>query len=308
MDSKVNLFLQSRQKGDFKESYRKKSYGINLRGKIYSLDTSRIMGILNLTPDSFFDGGRYLNIDSILSHVEKMINDGTDFIDIGANSTRPGAKRISEEEESNRLSEPVRQIRDSFPEMYISIDTYRSSIAQKMVNDFGVDIINDISAGLMDEAMFKTIAELNVPYIMMHIQGTPEDMQLNPAYTDVVKDVLLFLSKRLEKLNLLGVNDVIADPGFGFGKTLDQNYEILDKLDVFSMLEIPLMVGLSRKSMIYKLIESSPDDALNGTSIVHAMALLNGADILRVHDVKQAKEAISIVNKMKEISKPGING
>lgn len=308
MDSKVNLFLQSRQKGDFKESYRKNSYGINLRGKIYSLDTSRIMGILNLTPDSFFDGGRYLNIDSILSHVEEMINDGTDFIDIGANSTRPGAKRISEEEELNRLSEPVRQIRDSFPEMYISIDTYRSSIAQKMVNDFGVDIINDISSGLMDEAMFETIAELNVPYIMMHIQGTPEDMQLNPAYTDVVKDVLLFLSKRLEKLNLLGVNDVIADPGFGFGKTLDQNYEILEKLDVFSMLEIPLMVGLSRKSMIYKLIESSPDDALNGTSIVHAIALLNGADILRVHDVKQAKEAISIVNKMKEISKPGING
>ena len=308
MDSKVKLFLQSRQKGDFKESYGKNSNSINLRGEIYSLDSPRIMGILNITPDSFFDGGRYLNIDSILSQVEEMINEGTDFIDIGASSTRPGAKRISEEEELRRLSEPVKQIRDSFPEMYISIDTYQSSIAQKMVSDFGVDIINDISAGLMDEAMFETIADLNVPYIMMHTQGTPENMQLNPSYTDVVKEVLLFLSERLEKLNLLGVNDVIADPGFGFGKTLDQNYEILDKLDFFSMLEIPLMVGLSRKSMVYNLIESTPDDALNGTSIVHAIALLNGADILRVHDVKQAKEAITIVNKLKEISKPGING
>lgn len=308
MDSKVKLFLQSRQKGNFKESYGKNSNSINLRGEIYSLDSPRIMGILNITPDSFFDGGRYLNIDSILSQVEEMINEGTDFIDIGASSTRPGAKRISEEEELRRLSEPVRQIRNSFPEMYISIDTYRSSIAQKMVSDFGVDIINDISAGLMDEAMFETIADLNVPYIIMHIQGKPENMQLNPTYTDVVKEVLLFLSKRLEKLNLLGVNDVIADPGFGFGKTLDQNYEILDNLDVFSMLEIPLMVGLSRKSMVYNLIESTPDDALNGTSILHAIALLNGADILRVHDVKQAKEAITIVNKLQEISKPGING
>ena len=308
MDSKVKIFLQSRQKGNFRESYGKNSNSINLRGEIYSLDSPRIMGILNITPDSFFDGGRYLNIDSILSQVEEMINEGTDFIDIGASSTRPSAKRISEEEELRRLSEPVRQIRNTFPEMYISIDTYRSSIAQKMVSDFGVDIINDISAGLMDEAMFETIADLNVPYIIMHIQGTPENMQLNPTYTDVVKEVLLFLSERLEKLNLLGVNDVIADPGFGFGKTLDQNYEILDNLDVFSMLEIPLMVGLSRKSMVYNLIESTPDDALNGTSILHAMALLNGADILRVHDVKQAKEAITIVNKLKEISKPGING
>ena len=308
MDSKVKLFLQSRQKGNFRESYGKNSNSINLRGEIYSLDSPRIMGILNITPDSFFDGGRYLNIDSILSQVEEMINEGTDFIDIGASSTRPSAKRISEEEELRRLLEPVRQIRNTFQEMYISIDTYRSSIAQKMVSDFGVDIINDISAGLIDEAMFETIADLNVPYIIMHIQGTPENMQLNPTYTDVVKEVLLFLSERLEKLNLLGVNDVIADPGFGFGKTLDQNYEILDNLDVFSMLEIPLMVGLSRKSMVYNLIESTPDDALNGTTILHAMALLNGADILRVHDVKQAKEAITIVNKLKEISKPGING
>lgn len=308
MDSKVKLFLQTRQKGDLKESYKKKSNSINLRGEIYLLDSPRIMGILNLSPNSFYDGGRYPNIDSILSHVKEMINEGTDFIDIGASSTRPGAGRISEEEELSRLSEPVKQIRNSFPKMYISIDTSRSFIAQKMVKDFGVDIINDISAGLMDEAMFETIADLNVPYIMMHIQGTPENMQLNPTYSDVVKEVLLFLADRLEKLNLLGVSDVIADPGFGFGKTLDQNYEILDKLDVFSMLEIPLMVGLSRKSMIYKLIESSPDGALNGTSIVHAMALLNGADILRVHDVKEAKEAITIVNKLKEISKLEING
>ena len=308
MNPKVKLFTQSEQKIVLGESFEKKVKSINLRGHLYSLDTSKVMGIINLTPDSFFDGGRFLKIDAILSHVEKMIMEGVDFIDIGASSTRPGAKPVLEEEELSRLAEPVKQIRSTFPELYISIDTYHSGIARTMVHDFGVDMINDISAGLSDEAMFETIADLNVPYIMMHMQGTPQTMQQDPQYEDVVKDVLKFLSGRQEQLNLLGTNDIIADPGFGFGKTLDQNYKLLANLDVFSLLGIPLLVGLSRKSMIYKLLENSPEESLNGTTVVNTLALVNGADILRVHDVKPAKEAISIVNNLNEISGHSKNG
>lgn len=308
MNPKVKLFTRSEQKSVLGESFVKKVKSINLRGHLYSLETSKVMGILNLTPDSFFDGGRFLKIDAILSQVEKMILDGADFIDIGASSTRPGAKPVSEEEELSRLAEPVKQIRSTFPEIYVSIDTCHSGIARTMVHDFGVDMINDISAGLSDEAMFETIADLNVPYIMMHMQGTPQTMQQDPQYEDVVKDVLKFLSERQEQLNLIGVNDIIADPGFGFGKTLDQNYKLLSNLDVFSLLGIPLLVGLSRKSMIYKLLENSPGESLNGTTVVNTLALVNGADILRVHDVKPAKEAISIVNSLNEISGHSKNG
>ncbi|MDX2445198.1 MAG: dihydropteroate synthase [Bacteroidales bacterium] len=266
------------------------------------------MGILNLTPDSFFDGGRYKDIDVILRHVESMIEEGADFIDIGASSTRPGALPVSVEEEIERLIEPVKQIRNSFPEIFVSIDTYHSKVAQRMVWDFGVDIINDISAGSLDEAMFEMMSNLNVPYIIMHIQGTPEGMQKNPSYKELVKEVMKYLADRINQLNLLGVNDIIADPGFGFGKTLNQNYELLADLDVFSLLDVPLLVGLSRKSMIYKLLKNTPEESLNGTSIVHTMALINGANILRVHDIKQAKETISLVSKLSEFSKPGIRG
>lgn len=289
-----------------KESYNKKVSSINLRGQVYSFDTPKIMGILNLTPDSFFDGGRYKDIDVILGRVESMIAEGADFIDIGASSTRPGALPVSVEEEIVRLFEPVKQIRNSFPEIFVSIDTYHSKVAQRMVWDFGVDMINDISAGSLDEAMFEMMSNLNVPYIIMHMQGTPEDMQKNPSYKDLVKEVLKYLADRINQLNLLGVNDIIADPGFGFGKTLNQNYELLADLDVFSLLDVPLLVGLSRKSMIYKLLKNTPEESLNGTSIVHTIALINGANILRVHDIKQAKETISLVRKLNEFSKPGI--
>lgn len=289
-----------------KESYNKKVSSINLRGQVYSFDTPKIMGILNLTPDSFFDGGRYKDIDVILGRVESMIAEGADFIDIGASSTRPGALPVSVEEEIVRLFEPVKQIRNSFPEIFVSIDTYHSKVAQRMVWDFGVDMINDISAGSLDEAMFEMMSNLNVPYIIMHMQGTPEDMQKNPSYKDLVKEVLKYLADRINQLNLLGVNDIIADPGFGFGKTLNQNYELLADLDVFSLLDVPLLVGLSRKSMIYKLLKNTPEESLNGTSIVHTIALINGANILRVHDIKQAKETISLVSKLNEFSKPGI--
>lgn len=289
-----------------KESYNKKVSSINLRGQVYSFDTPKIMGILNLTPDSFFDGGRYKDIDVILGRVESMIAEGADFIDIGASSTRPGALPVSVEEEIVRLFEPVKQIRNSFPEIFVSIDTYHSKVAQRMVWDFGVDMINDISAGSLDEAMFEMMSNLNVPYIIMHMQGTPEDMQKNPSYKDLVKEVLKYLADRINQLNLLGVNDIIADPGFGFGKTLNQNYELLADLDVFSLLDVPLLVGLSRKSMIYKLLKNTPEESLNGTSIVHTIALINGANILRVHDIKQAKETISLVSKLNELSKPGI--
>jgi len=291
-----------------KESYNKKVSSINLRGQVYSFDTPKIMGILNLTPDSFFDGGRYKDIDVILRHVESMIAEGADFIDIGANSTRPGALPVSLEEEIVRLFEPVKQIRNSFPEIFVSIDTYHSKVAQRMVLDFGVDMINDISAGSLDEAMFEMMSNLNVPYIIMHMQGTPEDMQKNPSYKDLVKEVMKYLADRINQLNLLGVNDIIADPGFGFGKTLNQNYELLADLDVLSLLDVPLLVGLSRKSMIYKLLKNTPEESLNGTSIVHTIALINGANILRVHDIKQAKETISLISKLNEFSKPGIRG
>ena len=281
-------------------SFEQKSNIINLRGELYSLSTPKIMGILNLTPDSFFDGGRYLQEKAIVNHVEKMIQEGADFIDIGAYSSRPGADNISEHDELARLKGPVFQIRKIFPRIYISIDTFRSRIAKTMVEDFGVDMINDISAGSMDENMFSTIAGLNVPYTIMHMQGTPDNMQKNPEYENVVKDVVGFLAERLHKLNLMGVNDVIGDPGFGFGKSLDHNYNLLADLDAFSILGIPILVGLSRKSMIYNLLNCGPDEALYGTIIANTLALIKGADILRVHDVKPAKEAISIMNKIRE--------
>jgi len=267
---------------------------INCNGNLIDLTSPKIMGILNITPDSFFDGGKYNNPTAILTQVEKMICEGATFIDLGAYSSRPGAKHISESEELERILPVVQLLIREFPNLLISIDTFRSEIAKQCVH-LGACIINDISAGNLDSAMFSTIAKLQVPYIIMHMQGTPQNMQTNPAYDNVVKDVLHYFSKKISELHSLGVNDIITDVGFGFGKTINQNYQLLKHLNLFKNLNVPTLAGLSRKSMLFKPLEISQSEALNVTTSANTIALLNGANILRVHDVKEAAEAIKIV-------------
>lgn len=276
-----------------------KNTSINLRGVIYNFDSPKVMGILNITPDSFYDGAKYTSLSELLTRVGEMIEEGVDFVDLGAYSSRPGAGMISEEEELSRLEPSIAIIRKEFPDLFLSIDTFRSGVARRMVRDFGADIINDISAGTIDSKMFETMADLNVPYIIMHMQGNPQNMQDHPKYESPVKDILKFLAQKKHELNLIGVNDIIIDPGFGFGKTLDQNYKILADLEVFSLLEAPVLVGISRKSMISDLLRIGSEDSLIGTSAAHSYALLKGVDILRVHDVKAAKETIEIIQKIK---------
>jgi len=283
-----------------KDTFFSRKLTINCRGELIDLSFPKVMGIVNITPDSFYDGGKYTSEESLISQIDKMISEGCDIYDFGAYSSRPGAQNVSEEEELNRLSSALKVIRKKFPEIIISVDTFRSQIAKKVVQDFEVDIINDISAGEMDSKMFEMIADLNVPYIMMHMQGTPENMQENPEYENIVKDIMMYFSKKLDELKLLGVNDVILDPGFGFGKTLDHNYQLLKYLDDFKIFELPLLVGLSRKSMICKVLEVDPQDALNGTSVVNTLALMGGANILRVHDVKSAVETIKLHAKINQ--------
>ncbi|MBG7629312.1 MAG: dihydropteroate synthase [Bacteroidetes bacterium] len=253
------------------------------------------MGILNVTPDSFFDGGKYNDQNAILSQVGKMLDEGATFIDIGAYSSRPGAKHISEEEELNRISPIIKLLITEFPSILISVDTFRSKIAEQCVQN-GACMVNDISAGSMDQDMFSTIAKLQVPYIIMHMQGAPQTMQTNPVYDNIVKDVLFYFSKKISELHSLGVNDIIADVGFGFGKTIEHNYELLSHLELFKNLEVPMLVGVSRKSMLYKPLNISAKEALNATTSANTIALLNGANILRVHDVKEAMETLKIVN------------
>lgn len=267
---------------------------INCNGTLIDLSSPKIMGILNITPDSFFDGGKYNNPQAIINHVEKMLNEGATFIDVGAYSSRPGAKHISENEELERISPIIKLLITEFPNLVISIDTFRSEIANYCINE-GACLVNDISAGNLDEKMFSTISKLQVPYIMMHMQGTPRNMQTKPTYEDVVKEVLFYFSKKLTELRLLGIHDIIADVGFGFGKTIDQNYQLLKNLDLFKNLDIPTLVGLSRKSMLFKPLEINQNKALNATTSANTIALLNGANILRVHEVKEANEAIKIV-------------
>lgn len=267
---------------------------INCNGKLIDLSSPKVMGILNITPDSFFDGGKYKSDSAVISKVEKMINDGATFIDVGAYSSRPGAKHISEDEELERISPIIKLLIKEFPEILISVDTFRSSVADFCINN-GACIVNDISAGNMDKQMFETVAKLQVPYIIMHMQGTPQNMQHNPAYKNVVEAVLFYFSKKIDELHTLGLNDIITDVGFGFGKTLDQNYELLKNLNLFKNLETPTLVGLSRKSMLFKPLEITQNEALNATTSANTFALLNGANILRVHDVKEAMEAIKIV-------------
>ena len=266
---------------------------ITCKGKQLSLEKPIVMGILNLTPDSFFDGGKFKGEKAILTQVEKMLSEGAAIIDIGAMSARPGAKEISEKEEWERLRKPIEIILKEFPDALLSIDTYRSGIAQKVV-EAGAAIINDISGGEMDDKMFETITKLQVPYIMMHMKGTPRTMQQSPEYQDVTLEIFDWLTPRVVKLKEMGVHEVILDPGFGFGKTIAHNYELLQKLHVFQIHDLPILAGLSRKSMIYKVLEITPQEALNGTSVLHLVALQQGAKILRVHDVKEAVETIKL--------------
>lgn len=275
-----------------------KIFTINCHGKLLDLSIPKIMGIMNITPDSFYHKSRFIGSEDVKKRINQIIEEGGDIIDIGAYSSRPGAEHINEVVEWERLAPVLESIRDINSELIISVDTFRSGIAKKVVREFDVDIINDISAGSMDNEMFTTITELNVPYIIMHMQGTPQDMQKNPTYEHLMKEVFLFFAKKIEQLNNLGVSDVIIDPGFGFGKTLDNNYELLAKLNEFKIFELPILTGLSRKSMIYNLLETTPDEALNGTSILNTMALNSGSNILRVHDVKEAVEVKLLFNKI----------
>lgn len=270
---------------------------INCKGTLVDLTKPKVMGILNITPDSFFDGGKYKNERDILVQAEKMLNEEATFIDVGAYSSRPGAKHISEEEELQRMLPVVELLIKNFPEIIISIDSFRSRVVEESVNA-GAAIINDISGGMMDEQMFKTVAKLQVPYIMMHMKGTPQNMQQNPQYENVVTEVISFFAEQLFKLRKLKVNDVIIDVGFGFGKTLDQNYKLLKKLSLFKSLDAPILTGVSRKSMLYKLLGVTPKEALNATTVANTVALLNGTHILRVHDVKEAVEAVKIVEQL----------
>lgn len=285
------------------DKYFIKKKTIRYNGDLIDLSSPLVMGILNITPDSFYDGGRYFNLENALKHTSQMIDEGASIIDVGACSTRPGASELTADEELERLLPVVTKIRKDFPSLIISIDTFRSVVAEKVFDTIGDCIINDISGGSLDENMFKTIARLKIPYILMHMQGTPANMQKDPVYNDVTKEVIFKLSESVYKLHDMGVSDVIIDPGFGFGKTLDHNYELFAKLDSFRFFELPLLIGISRKSMIYKFLETVPDDSLNGTSVLNTLALEKGADILRVHDVRSAVEAVKIFNRLKNIKK-----
>ncbi|WP_120202771.1 dihydropteroate synthase [Ichthyenterobacterium magnum] len=256
------------------------------------------MGILNITPDSFYDGGAYKNNSDILSQVYIMLKDGATFIDVGAYSSRPNATHISETEELQRMLPIIELILKEFPDALLSIDTFRSEVAKQCINS-GASLINDISAGHIDENMLQTIANLQVPYIMMHMKGTPQTMQEQTHYDDLIKDILSYFSKRIAKARELGIVDLIADPGFGFAKTTEQNFELLNQLELFNNLDLPLLIGVSRKSMIYKSLGNTANEALNGTSILNTIALQKGASILRVHDVKEAMECIKLVNLLK---------
>jgi len=267
----------------------------NIKGKILDLSTAKVMGILNITDDSFFDGGAYLNKNKMLEKCEKMLLEGASIIDIGAQSSRPRAKPMDFEVEKERFLIAITNIKHHFPDIIISVDTYNSSIAKSCIKN-GADIINDISAGEMDKEMFEVVAELDVPYIMMHMQGTPENMQENPQYKNVTNDVLGFLERKIKQLKAKGFEQIIIDPGFGFGKTMEHNYELLNNLKCFEKFKFPILVGASRKSMIYNILDGNAETALNGTTAINIMALQNGANILRVHDVKEAVECIKIVN------------
>ncbi|MBK86385.1 MAG: dihydropteroate synthase [Flavobacteriaceae bacterium] len=268
---------------------------INCNGELISLSTPKVMGILNITPDSFYDGGRYKDTKSILIQVETFLEQGATFIDVGAYSSRPGAAFVSEEEELKRITPVIDLILKSFPDCRISIDSFRSKVIQKCV-EAGAVISNDISSGKLDPLMFETIAKLKVPYIMMHMKGNPQNMQKHTEYENLINDIYLYFSERINRANKHGIEDLILDLGFGFSKTLEQNYKVLNQLKVFKNLNYPILSGISRKSMIYKTLESTSGEALNGTTALNMVALINGTNILRVHDVKEAMECVKLFN------------
>ncbi|HOM90800.1 MAG TPA: dihydropteroate synthase [Bacteroidia bacterium] len=270
---------------------------INCCGKLVNLQTPRVMGVLNLTPDSFYDGGKYNSEDAILAQVALMLNEGATFIDIGGSSSRQGSKMSSVEEEWNRIGKAITLIKLHFPEVLISVDTVYSVIAKRAV-DSGACMINDVSAGLIDSRMIETVAALKVPYLMMHMKGLPENMQDNPVYDDVLKEIIDFFSKQLSLCRKVGITDILIDPGFGFGKTIAHNFELLAKLNLLKIVGLPIVAGLSRKGMIWKTLDVSPAEALNGTTALNMVALMNGARILRVHDVKEAMQCIKLFNKL----------
>lgn len=271
---------------------------INCKGELIDLDSPKIMGILNLTPDSFFDGGKYKNETEIIVQTEKMLNEGATFIDVGAYSSRPGAEHVSEKEELKRLLPVIELLIKKFPEILLSIDTFRSRVAQEGISA-GAAIINDISAGNLDDNMMQTVAKLKVPYCMMHMRGTPKTMKTLTDYDNLLLEVLQYFSEKIYDARELGMSDLIIDPGFGFAKNISQNFEMLQNLDVFKKLELPVLVGISRKSMIYKTLKTNPKNALNGTSALNSIALSKGANILRVHDVKEAKECVILINELR---------
>ncbi|WP_339887811.1 dihydropteroate synthase [uncultured Flavobacterium sp.] len=270
---------------------------INCKGQLIDLSQPKVMGILNITPNSFYDGGKYKDEAQILNQVEKMLKDGATFIDVGAYSSKPNAEFVSEEQELNRLLPIIELLIEKFPTILLSVDTFRSQVAKIAVEN-GVTIVNDISAGMLDEKMIETVAKLQVPYIMMHMRGNPQNMQSLTNYEDIVKEMIYYFSERISVARSFGLNDIIIDPGFGFAKTLEQNYEVLQKLELFSILDLPLLAGISRKSMIYKTLENSAEEALNGTTVLNTIALQKGAKILRVHDVKEAVECVTLFNKL----------
>jgi len=270
---------------------------INCKGELIDLSIPKVMGILNVTPNSFFDGGKYKNEDEIISQVDKMLSEGATFIDIGAYSSKPSAEFITEQEEIDRIVPAIELILKHFPEALLSIDTFRASVAKASIES-GAAIINDIAAGELDDKMFDVIAKYNVPYIMMHMRGNPQTMQSLTQYEDIVKEMLFYFSEKVRKARSVGINDLILDPGFGFAKTTDQNYEVLQKMELFNVLELPVLAGVSRKSMIYKTLGNTAQEALNGTTVLNTIALTKGAKILRVHDVKEAVECVTLMNKI----------
>lgn len=275
---------------------------INVNGRLMDLSCPQVMGILNVTPDSFYAGSRKQTEEEIAARAQQILAEGGSIIDIGAYSSRSNAEHISAEEEMKRLRNGLEIIRREHPDAVLSVDTFRADVARMCVEEYGVAIVNDIAAGNMDSEMFSTIARLGVPYIMMHMQGTPQNMQQHPHYEDVLREVLYYFSEKVQRLRDMGVKDIILDPGFGFGKTIEHNYELLNQMEEFAIFELPLLVGVSRKSMIYKLLGITPEEALNGTTVLHTIALMKGANILRVHDVKEAVEAVRLTTAMREQS------
>ncbi len=273
---------------------------INIKGELFSLDRPVVMGILNVTPDSFFAGSRKRTETEITTRIEEILAQGGDWIDIGGYSSRPDATPVTADEEMRRLELGLEILRHDYPSVPVSVDTFRADVARYCVEKYGVAMINDISAGELDPEMFRTVADLQVPYIMMHMRGTPQTMASLTDYTDLMDEIMLYFAEKVRQLRLMGVSDLILDPGFGFSKTLEQNYELMAHLREFGIFDLPILVGISRKRMIYQLLGGSPEESLNGTTALHAYALLNGADILRVHDVKEAVEVVRIVQKIKE--------